>query len=98
MFDINLCFFFQTFEKVHQNRVLLSGEVHQRGIPVHHGRLLQLRKGIKCKLFLGHSRYLKVLCDFAQVHVCLLVCEARLQSSLLYAYKAVSDYYMDKNC
>ena len=30
---------------------------------------------------------------FLQVHVCLLVCEARLQAELLYGLRAVSEHY-----
>lgn len=33
------------------------------------------------------------LSSFLQVHVCLLVCEARLQAELLYGLRAVSEHY-----
>jgi len=48
-----------------------------------------------------NEEYQSIMIDFLtseKVHVCLLVCEARLQSALLYGCKAISDFYMDKNC
>ena len=45
------------------------------------------------------QEYQSIMLDFfssEKVHVCLLICEARLQSSLLYAYKAIHDYYKGK--
>ncbi len=45
--------------------------------------------------FLLKINFNEIPCIF-QVHVCLLVCEARFQAGLLYALRAFAEYYSTK--